>query len=402
MAADFRCGYVAIVGRPNVGKSTLLNRLVGERISITSKKAQTTRHRVTGIVTTPDAQFVFVDTPGFQTKHRSRLNDRMNRAVTQCLADVDADARGHRGRTHDRRRPRGDPPAAQGRRRRSSPLNKVDRLKDHDALLPQMAELAALFAFAAIVPVSAEKRRAFDALLAEVRALLPVGAAIFAADEITDRDERFLAAEFVREKIFRLLGEEVPYATTVAIERFEHEGELRRIHATIHVDRENQRAILLGAGGAKMKEIASPPASDMERLFGGQGLPRGLGARHARLGRRRRAAQALRILRPRTTSMATRAQPLRRDDQPAFVLHTYAYRETSVIVEAFTAEYGRVAMVARGARRPRSELRGLLQGFQPLLLSWSGQQELKTLLHAEWRGGLPLGSAVRRSSAAST
>jgi len=267
--ADFRCGYVAIAGRPNVGKSTLLNRLVGERISITSKKAQTTRHRVTGIVTAPDAQILFVDTPGFQTKHGSRLNDRMNRAVTQCLSDVDAalvviEA----GRTTDADRavirllPKGAAALVA--------LNKLDRLKDHDALLPQMAELASLFPFAAIVPVSAEKGREFAALLAEVRALLPVGDAIFAEDEITDRDERFLAAEFVREKIFRLLGEEVPYATTVTIERYEHEGDLRRINATIHVDRENQRAILLGTGGAKMKEIASAARSDMERLFGGK------------------------------------------------------------------------------------------------------------------------------------
>jgi len=267
--ADFRCGYVAIAGRPNVGKSTLLNRLVGERISITSKKAQTTRHRVTGIVTARDAQILFVDTPGFQTKHGSRLNDRMNRAVTQCLSDVDAalvviEA----GRTTDADRavirllPKGAAALVA--------LNKLDRLKDHDALLPQMAELASLFPFAAIVPVSAEKGREFAALLAAVRALLPVGDALFAEDEITDRDERFLAAEFVREKIFRLLGEEVPYATTVTIERYAHEGDLRRINATIHVDRENQRAILLGTGGAKMKEIASAARSDMERLFGGK------------------------------------------------------------------------------------------------------------------------------------
>jgi len=267
--ADFRCGYVAIAGRPNVGKSTLLNRLVGERISITSKKAQTTRHRVTGIVTAPDAQILFVDTPGFQTKHGSRLNDRMNRAVTQCLSDVDATLVViEAGRTTDADRavihllPKGATALVA--------LNKLDRLKDHDALLPQMAELASLFPFAAIVPVSAEKGREFAALLAEVRALLPVGDAIFAEDEITDRDERFLAAEFVREKIFRLLGEEVPYATTVTIERYEHEGDLRRINATIHVDRENQRAILLGTGGAKMKEIASAARSDMERLFGGK------------------------------------------------------------------------------------------------------------------------------------
>ena len=268
-AGDFRCGYVAIAGRPNVGKSTLLNRLVGQRVSITSKKAQTTRHRVTGIVTTDDAQFVFVDTPGFQTKHHSRLNDRMNRAVTQCLSDVESTVVViEAGRTTGADRavirllPQGSPALVA--------LNKIDQLDDRDALLPQMAELAALFPFAAIVPISAEKDRGLDALLKEIRALLPKSDPIFGKDEITDRDERFLAAEFIREKIFRLLGEEVPYAATVTIDRFEHRGALRRIYATIHVDRESQRAILIGEGGGRMKEIASAARTDMERLFGGQ------------------------------------------------------------------------------------------------------------------------------------
>jgi GTP-binding protein Era len=267
--ADFRCGYVAIAGRPNVGKSTLLNRLVGERVSITSKKAQTTRHRVVGIVTRPDAQFLFVDTPGFQTKHKSRLTDRMNRAVTQCLADVDAVAVVlEAGRTTEADRAVISllPKDA----RAVAALNKIDQMKGRDALLPQMAELAGLFPFAAIVPVSAEKDRALDTLLTEVRALLPVGPAIYGPDEITDRDERFLAAEFVPEKIFRLLGDEVPYATTVTIDSFQHEGELRRIHATIHVDHESQRGILVGAGGERMKEIATSARADMERLFGGK------------------------------------------------------------------------------------------------------------------------------------
>lgn len=267
--SQFRCGYVAIAGRPNVGKSTLLNRLVGQRISITSKKAQTTRHRVTGIVTTEAGQFVFVDTPGFQTKHSSRLNDRMNRAVTQCLADVDAIllvVEAGRTTEADRAVIRLLPKDAAA----IVALNKLDRVKDRNVLLPQMAALTALYPFSAIVPVSAEKGRTFDALLAEVRLLLPVADAIFDADEFTDRDERFLAAEFVREKIFRLLGEEVPYATTVEIDRYEHVGALRRINATIHVDRENQRAILLGTGGDRMKEIASAARVDMERLFGGK------------------------------------------------------------------------------------------------------------------------------------
>jgi len=266
--AAFRCGYVAIVGRPNVGKSTLLNRLVGEKISITSKKAQTTRHRVTGILTRSDAQFVFVDTPGFQTRHRSRLNERMNRAVRDSLADVDAVvAVFEAGRiTAADRTVVGLLPSAVPA---VAALNKIDRIQSKDALLPQMAELAPLHPFAAIVPVSAEKAQGFDALVDALRALLPEGPALFAADEITDRDERFLAAEFIREKVFRLLGEEVPYATTVAIDRFEHEGALRRIHASVYVDRDSQKAILLGAGGAQMKDIATRARADMERLFGG-------------------------------------------------------------------------------------------------------------------------------------
>jgi len=266
--AGQRCGHVAIVGRPNVGKSTLLNRLVGARISITSAKAQTTRHRITGILTRGDTQILFVDTPGFQTLHRSRLNTRMNAAVTQSLAGIDAvvvviEA----GRTveADRAVVRLLPAGA----RVVAALNKLDRLRDRDALLPQMAELAGLFPFAAIVPISAEKDRGLVALVEEIRKLLPTGRHAHDEDEITDRDERFLAAEFVREKIFRLLGEELPYASAVAIDRFVHEGAVRRIHATVYVDRENQRAILLGAGGAKMKEIASSARTDMERLFGG-------------------------------------------------------------------------------------------------------------------------------------
>jgi len=263
-----RAGHIAIVGRPNVGKSTLLNHLVGQKVSITSKKAQTTRHRVTGILTTASAQFVFVDTPGFQTRHKSRLNERMNRSVTQSLADVDAVVLAiEAGRTVAADRavigllPAGANVVVA--------LNKVDRLKDKDTLLPQMAELSALYPFKAIVPVSAEKEQALERLLAEIATLLPIAAPIYGADEITDRDERFLAAEFVREKIFRLLGEEVPYAATVGIDRFVEEGGVRHIHATVYVDRDNQKAILLGAGGGQMKEIASKARADMERTFGG-------------------------------------------------------------------------------------------------------------------------------------
>jgi len=267
--AGFRCGHVAVVGRPNVGKSTLVNALVGARISITSKKPQTTRYRVLGILTTASAQFIFVDTPGFQTLHRSRLNERMNRTVRESLADVDAivlvleapkltDA------------DRAVLALLPGRVPVVGAVNKVDRLADKARLLPYLAELASARDFAAIIPLSAEKYWQLDDLTRELAKCLPEGPALYPGDDLTDRDERFLAAEYIREKIFRLLGEEVPYATTVAIDSFEHAGSLRRIHATVYVDKAGQRAILLGEGGAQMKEIASSARRDMERLFGGK------------------------------------------------------------------------------------------------------------------------------------
>jgi GTP-binding protein Era len=263
-----RCGHVAIVGRPSVGKSTLLNRLVGAKVSITSKRPQTTRHRITGILTEPGRQFVFVDTPGFQTKHRSRLNARMNQSVRDALADVDVVVwmvDGARVVAADRNVLALVPPSVPV----IAAVNKVDALADKSALLPELAGIAALREFAAIVPVSAEKGTQVDALKDEIGKLLPQGPALYPDDDITDRDERFLAAEFVREKVFRLLGEEVPYAATVGIDRFEQEGRLRRIFASIYVDKPGQKAILLGEGGQRMKAIASGARRDLEQLFGG-------------------------------------------------------------------------------------------------------------------------------------
>ena len=265
----FRCGEVAIVGRPNVGKSTLINALVGARISITSRKAQTTRHRLLGILTTAQAQFIFVDTPGFQTEHHSVLNERMNRTVRTSLNDIDAAIwvveAGRLGVADH---------AVLALLPRDLPvivaINKVDRLTDRSRLLPFIAELSTLREFAAIVPISAEKGWQLDTLLAEVAKRLPVGEAIHPQDELTDRDERFLAAEYIREKIFRLLGQEVPYATSVAIDSFEHKAGLRTIHATIYVDKTSQRAMLLGARGERMKSIAASARRDMEQLFGGK------------------------------------------------------------------------------------------------------------------------------------
>jgi len=265
----FRAGQVAIVGLPSVGKSTLVNALVGARVAITSRRPQTTRGRLRGILTTDRAQFVFVDTPGFQTLHRSLLNARMSRAMRESLADVDAiivvlEARGLGNAERELLAllPQ-DVPAVVA-------VNKIDRLADKSRLLPLLAEIAAARDVAAIVPISAAKAIGLGQLTREVERHLPPGEALFPADDLTDRDERFLAAEFLREKIFRQLGDEVPYAAAVAIERFEQDGGLRRIHATVYVDKPGQRAILLGEGGARMKAIASAARGDMERLFGGK------------------------------------------------------------------------------------------------------------------------------------
>lgn len=265
----FRCGHVAIVGRPSVGKSTLVNRLVGHKISITSKKPQTTRHRIMGVLTEATRQFIFVDTPGFQTKHGGRLNHRLNRTVIASLADVDVvvlvvDAA--KLTPADRDVVQRIPPDCKV----VVALNKVDSLADKRALLPRLAELATWREFAALVPVSAEKDMQVEALKAEIAAALPAAPALYDADTLTDRDERFLAAEMIREKIYRLLGDEVPYSTTVLLEQFVQEPKLRRISAVVLCDKPGQRAILVGEGGATMKSIATQARRDMEALFGGK------------------------------------------------------------------------------------------------------------------------------------
>jgi len=264
----FRSGFVAIVGRPSVGKSTLLNALVGARISITSRKPQTTRHRIAGIVTDDTVQYVFVDTPGFQTRHHSTLNERLNRTVRESLSDVDAVVW-----VLDAARITPADAAVATLLPADKPVvvavNKVDGLANKRDLLPRLAELGAMREWSAIVPISAERGTQLRELKAEIAKVLPQSPPLYPPDELTDRDERFLAAEMVREKIFRLLGDEVPYATTVTVDSFEQEGKLRRIHATVLVDKASQRAILLGEGGSRMKAIATQARKDMEALFGG-------------------------------------------------------------------------------------------------------------------------------------
>ncbi|GAB2181498.1 GTPase Era [Denitratisoma sp. agr-D3] len=268
-APPFKTGFLAIVGRPNVGKSTLNNRLVGAKVSITSKKAQTTRHRIHGILTTDDCQFIFVDTPGFQTKHKNALNRLMNRSVTQTLADVnvvlfviEAGRWGPGEQEIVKLLPAGHPVILV--------INKVDKLEDKGVLLPFIEQVSSEYPFSDIVPISAEKGLAVEELLKTAANYLPEAEPLFEADDITDRSERFLAAEMIREKLFRNLGEELPYGIAVEIEKYETEGNLRRIHAAIIVDKEAHKGIVIGKRGELLKRISTDARKDMENLFGGK------------------------------------------------------------------------------------------------------------------------------------
>lgn len=267
-AADFRCGYIAIVGRPNVGKSTLMNMLIGANVSITSRKAQTTRHRITGIQTRPDAQYIYVDTPGFQTRHNNALNKTLNRTVTTTLtaADVvlfvvEAGTFGEADQQVLALMPKTVPVILV--------INKSDQVKDKALLMPFAQKVAALHDFSAIVPVSARQRFQLDRLEDEIRKHLPKNEAVFDEDDITDRSEKFLATEIIREKVFRFVGDELPYTSTVVLEKFEQEGALRRIFAAILVERDMHKAMVIGQKGARLKEISSQARLDMEKLFGG-------------------------------------------------------------------------------------------------------------------------------------
>jgi GTP-binding protein Era len=266
--APFRCGAIALIGRPNVGKSTLQNALLGQKISITSRKPQTTRRSLRGVLTTATAQFILVDTPGFQTRHRGALNRAMNRSVRSVLDAVDVVALvveagrfGAEDRAVLKLAPAGNALFLV--------VNKIDAVER--ARLPAFLQQVAREAeFDEIVPLSARRRKGLDGLLRALERYLPEQAAIHSADEITDRNERFLAAEFIREKLFRHLGEELPYSADVEIEKYEELPGLRRIHASIVVEKEGHKAIVIGAGGSKLKTIATEARLDMEKLFGGK------------------------------------------------------------------------------------------------------------------------------------
>jgi len=270
-APHSRCGLVAIVGRPNVGKSTLSNALIGAKVSIVSRKAQTTRHRIHGVLTRENngesQQFVFVDTPGFQTRYSGAMHRMMNRVVTQALAEVDVVVlvveAGRWSEADAQLLPLLPEPA-----RTILAVNKVDLLASRNDLFPFVARLSAQYAFAAVVPVSAARRTQLDVLLSEIAQRLPAGEPMFAPDTLTDRPMRFIAAELVREKIFRLVGDELPYGCTVVIERWEENAAAARIAACVLIERASHRPILLGAGGLHMKRIASEARQDIAQMLG--------------------------------------------------------------------------------------------------------------------------------------
>ena len=264
-----RCGTIAFAGRPNTGKSSLLNRLVGEKLAIVSPKAQTTRHTVTGVLTTADCQYVFVDAPGFQLRRRGPLHSALNRRAGEVAREADVVAfvvEALKFGSEDRAVLRLVP----ARTRIVAVVNKVDRVASAPLLLPFLERLARERDFEAIVPVSARSGRNLPELLRVLRQALPEGPPMYPPDQLTDRDERFFAAEILREKIFRTLGEDLPYRCEVVIESFKQEGRLRRIEATILVERESQKPIVVGAGGAILKRIGEAARKDMERMFGGK------------------------------------------------------------------------------------------------------------------------------------
>ena len=271
-----RSGAIAVIGRPNVGKSTLVNALVGAKVSITSNRPQTTRHRLLGIATFPHGQLLLVDTPGLhreQSRHGGKAMHRaMNRAARGALEGVDAALLViEAGRWDD-----GDTLAYDAMREAKVPVvlvvNQVDRTKDKARLLPFLAEVSKDRDFASVHPVSALKRSGLEPLVQNLLGLMPIAPPMYGEDEITDKSQRFLAGELVREQLMRQLGEELPYATTVEIEKFEEEpspkaGVMYRIDAVIWVERDGQKAIVIGKGGERLREIGSRARQQMERLF---------------------------------------------------------------------------------------------------------------------------------------
>ena len=266
-ATKFRCGFAAIVGRPNVGKSTLLNRIVGQKLTITSSRPQTTRHKILGIKTSLAGQVIYVDTPGLHRAGKSAINRYLNRTAMSALTDVDVvlwvvEALHWNDEDEDILTSL-DQTTAQV----ILVINKVDKIKDKSALLPFLQEVSQKRKFTAVIPLSARGGDNIERLETVVLSLLPEGERLFPDDQVTDRSERFLAAELLREKLMRRLGDELPYAVTVQIETFSKQNEVLHIHAVIWVEKESQKAIVIGKGGEVLKEIGRRARISMEQAF---------------------------------------------------------------------------------------------------------------------------------------
>ena len=268
MTDVFRSGYVALVGRPNVGKSTLLNRILGQKVSITSRRPQTTRHRILGIKTGAQVQAVYVDTPGLHRGGKRAMNRYMNRAATDALQDVDVVVfvvEGTRWTDEDEL-------VLEKLRQVNCPvilaINKIDRVADKKALLPYLQQVSKHMDFTQIIPLSAKQGSQVGELEQAVESLLPESTPFYPEDQVTDRSMRFMAAELVREKLFRKLGQELPYGITVEIEQFKEEDGLFRINALIWVERDSQKAIVIGKQGALLREVGRESRIDMEESFG--------------------------------------------------------------------------------------------------------------------------------------
>ena len=264
-----RCGTIAIVGQPNVGKSTLLNYFLGTKLSITSRKAQTTRYQLLGIQSTPETQYIFVDTPGYQLKHLNTLNKNLNKTVKQALQEVDVIL----FLIEPRKMTEVDEKILQMIPKETPivlVINKVDCLKDKTKLLELIQVFKENDRYKEIIPTSVKKKSNLKELLESTREFLPEQEFIYEEDQITDKNERFLAAEIIREKIFRLTGQELPYSVAVEIEKFEHEGNVRRIFAAIIVERDSHKPMIIGNKGIRLKDISTKARIDMEKLFGGK------------------------------------------------------------------------------------------------------------------------------------
>ncbi len=261
------CGYIALVGRPNVGKSTLLNRILEQKLSITSKKPQTTRHSILGIRTEQEHQFVYVDTPGIHQANKKAMNRMMNKTAISVLRDVDVIAFIVDGTYWQEE----DEYILELIKKASAPcflvINKVDKIADKTQLLPWITEISKRHDFASIIPLSAKTGIQVDDLQNQLLPYLPEGPHLFPDDQFTDRSIKFLCSELLREKVFRFCGQELPYSVTVDIESFKDEGKLIRIHALILVEKDNHKRMIIGDKGQKLKEIATNARLDMERLL---------------------------------------------------------------------------------------------------------------------------------------